>query len=274
VTADSTSADSVISRYSALARAARDGDTITDCDPAEFAAGNFGAAAYPGADSVPEAALRASLGCGNPVVVADLRPGETVLDLGSGGGLDVLLSARRVAPDGTAYGLDASPDMLSLARASAADASVTNAVFLNGRIEDIPLPGEHVDVVISNCVINLSADKPRVLAEAFRVLKPGGRLGIADITADDADPSQLAQAGQQVGCTCCPVTEAHYRGLLEETGFTAINIARTRDHGSGLHSAIIQAAKPVTGQSRSGPAPCMTSRSGVAADRSPESPAY
>ncbi len=251
MTADRTSGDSVISRYSALARTARDGGTITDCDPAEFAAGNFGAAAYPGAESVPEAALRASLGCGNPLAVADLRPGQTVLDLGSGGGLDVLLSARRVAPSGTAYGVDGSPDMLALARANAAQAGISNAVFLDGRIEDIPLPGGQVDVVISNCVINLSADKPRVLAEAFRVLKPGGRLGIADITAADAaDPGQLAQAGQRVGCTCCPLTQAHYRGLLEEAGFTAISITRTRDHGSGLHSAIIQAAKPVTGQSR------------------------
>jgi len=159
--------DAVIGRYSGLARAALAGETITDGDPGEFADGRFGAAAYPAAEDVPRTALRASLGCGNPLAVASLRPGETVLDLGSGGGLDVLLSARRVAPGGVAYGLDASPDMLTLARANAAAANVANVRFLHGHIEDIPLPDESVDVVISNCVINLSADKPRVLAPSL-----------------------------------------------------------------------------------------------------------
>src|SRR6266568_8828284 len=169
MTADGTAStrDPIISRYSALARAALAGNAIADCDPDAFADGCFGAAAYPDAGGAPEAALRASLGCGNPVAVASLNPGETVLDLGSGGGLDVLLSARRVGPAGTAYGLDASPDMLALARANAAAAGVTNAVFLHGHIEDIPLPDGQIDVVISNCVINLSTDKPRVLAEAI-----------------------------------------------------------------------------------------------------------
>jgi SAM-dependent methyltransferase len=236
--------DGVISRYSGLARTALAGGAISDCDPDAFAGGCFGAAAYPSVAGVPEAALRASLGCGNPLAVADLHPGETVLDLGFGGGLDVLLSARRVAPGGTAYGLDASPDMLTLARANAAQAGVTNARFLHGHIEDIPLPDAHVDVIISNCVINLSADKPRVLAEAFRVLRPGGRLGISDVTADDGtDPGPLAEAEQQAGCGAT-LTQARYRDLLQAAGFSGIAITSTHQAGPGLHSAIIKAAKP------------------------------
>jgi len=237
--------DIVIGRYSGLARTALAGGTITDCDPDAFASGDFGAAAYTGAGDVPEGALRASLGCGNPVAVADLHPGETVLDLGSGGGLDVLLSARRVAPGGTAYGLDASPDMLTLARANAIAAGVANARFLHGHIEDIPLPDEHVDVVISNCVINLSTDRPRVLAEAFRVLRPGGRLGVSDVIAGEgADPAQRAGAEQQVGCLNGTLTQARYRDLLQGAGFTTITITLTSDAAPGLHSAIIQAARP------------------------------
>ena len=236
--------DAVIGRYSGLARTALAGGAITDCDPGAFADGRFGAAAYPGAQGVPEAALRASLGCGNPLAVVDLHPGETVLDLGSGGGLDVLLSARRVAPGGIAYGLDASPDMLTLARANAAQAGVTNARFLHGHIEAIPLPDADVDVIVSNCVINLSADKPRVLAEACRVLRPGGRLGISDVTADDGtDPGQLAEAEQQAGCGVT-LTQAQYRDLLQAAGFSGIAITSTHEAGPGLHSAIIKAAKP------------------------------
>jgi SAM-dependent methyltransferase len=235
--------DAVIGRYSGLARAALAGEAVTDCDPGEFADGRFGAAAYP-AEDVPEAALRASLGCGNPLAVAGLRPGETVLDLGSGGGLDVLLSARRVGPDGTAYGLDASPDMLTLARANAAQAGVANARFLHGYVEAIPLPDESVDVVISNCVINLSADKSRVLAEAFRVLRPGGRLGVSDVTTDEGTHSgQRAQAEQSTGCGPT-LTHAQYRDLLRAAGFTGITITSTHTAGAGLHSAIIQATRP------------------------------
>jgi arsenite methyltransferase len=237
-------ADPIISRYSQLACAALRGDEIRDGDgtPEE---GCFGAAAYADRSLVPEAAYRASLGCGNPLMVAALRPGETVLDLGSGGGLDVLLSARRIAPDGIAYGLDASADMLTLARANAHQAKITNARFLRGRIESIPLPDNHVDVVISNCVINLSGDKPRVLAEAFRVLRPGGRLGVSDVTADeDADPARLAAAEQQVGCVAGALTKPEYERLLVSAGFTGVTVTSTSQTADGLRSAIIQATKP------------------------------
>jgi SAM-dependent methyltransferase len=237
----------VIDRYSGLARTALAGAAITDCNPDAFADEGFGAAAYASTDEAPEGALRASLGCGNPLAVADLHPGETVLDLGSGGGLDVLLSARRVAPGGIAYGLDASPDMLTLARTNAATAGVTNARFLHGHIEDIPLPEEQVDVVISNCVINLSTDKPRVLAEAFRVLRPGGRLGVSDVIADDgADSAQRAGAEQQVGCLNGTLTQREYRDFLHAAGFTAISITPAHQAEPGLHSAIIHAVKPDT----------------------------
>jgi SAM-dependent methyltransferase len=238
--------DAVINRYSGLARTALAGGSITDGD---LGAGCFGAAAYTGTGDASEGALRASLGCGNPLAVADLHPGETVLDLGSGGGLDVLLSARRVAPGGAAYGLDASPDMLALARANAAAAGVTNASFLPGHIEDIPLPDGHVDVVISNCVINLSSDKPRVFAEAFRVLRPGGRLGISDVTAaDDIDPGKLARAEERVGCLAGALTQPDYERLLVAAGFSALTITRTSKAADGLHSAIIQATKPAAAQ--------------------------
>ncbi len=238
--------DSVIDRYSGLARIAMAGGMPVDCDPDAFTAGCFGAVAYPGdAADVPEAALRASLGCGNPLAVADLRPGEIVLDLGSGGGLDVLLSARRVAPGGIAYGLDASADMLALARANAAKAGVTNARFLHGRIEKIPLPDQEVDVIISNCVINLSADKEHVLAEAFRVLRPGGRLGISDMIADEGiDPVQRAGAEQRAGCVSGMVTVPQYFGILAGAGFAGITITKTHPAGGGVHSAIIRAARP------------------------------
>ena len=244
-TSSAGSCEAVIDRYSGLARNALAGGTIADCDPDTFANGGFGAAAYTATGDAPEGALRASLGCGNPLAVADLHPGQTVLDLGSGGGLDVLLSARRVAPGGTAFGLDASPDMLALARANATAADVPNARFLHGHIEHIPLPDRHVDVVISNCVINLSTDKPGVLAEAFRVLRPGGRLGVSDVIADEhTDPAQLADAEQRVGCLNGALTQRQYSELLQAAGFTDISITPTHQAETGLHSAIIQAAKP------------------------------
>ncbi|MDA8321486.1 MAG: methyltransferase domain-containing protein [Actinomycetota bacterium] len=238
-------ADQIISRYSRLARAAMRGADISDGDGTSEE-GCFGAAAYPDRSQAPEDAFRASLGCGNPLMVADLRPGETVLDLGSGGGLDVLLSARRVGPHGIAYGLDASTDMLALARANASQAQITNARFLHGRIENIPLPDNHVDVVISNCVINLSGDKPRVLAEAYRILRPGGRLGISDVIADqNAGPARLAVAEQQVGCLAGALTRPEFERLLVAAGFADVAITSTSQAADSLHSAIVQATKPV-----------------------------
>jgi len=235
----------VVRRYSALARAAQSGQRVTDSDPGEFTAGCFGSAGYGDISEVPEGAARASLGCGNPVAVADLQPGDVVLDLGSGGGIDVLLSARRVSPGGRAFGLDASPDMVALARENATRAGAGNVQFLRGHIEDIPLPDGQVNVVISNCVLNLSADKPRALAEAFRVLRPGGRLGISDVIAsDEADPGQRAEAERLTGCTTGTLTADEYRDLLLAVGFTAIRIRVTHDAGLGVQSAIVQAGRP------------------------------
>jgi SAM-dependent methyltransferase len=235
----------VTARYAGLAHAAQAGETITDCDPGTFAAGGFGPAGYRGTGELPEGAVRASLGCGNPVAVADLRPGETVLDLGSGGGVDVLLSARRVGPAGKAYGLDMTAAMLDLARANARQAGAQNAEFLQGHIEAIPLPDHSVNVIISNCVINLSADKTAVFAESYRVLRPGGRLGICDILADDhLTPAQRLERGTHIGCIAGVLSIADYRDGLAQAGFTAISITPTHQVADGLHSAIIRAAKP------------------------------
>jgi SAM-dependent methyltransferase len=235
----------VAARYGGLARAAQAGETVSDCDPGAFSAGSFGAAGYPDADGLPDGAVRASLGCGNPVAVADLRPGETVLDLGSGGGIDVLLSARRVGPAGKACGLDMTSEMLDLARANARQAGAENAVFLGGQIEAIPLPDDSVDVIISNCVINLSTDRPAVFAECFRVLRPGGRLGISDILAeDDLTPAQRIQHGGQVGCIAGAPSFAEYRDGLTRAGFTGISITATHQVGDGVHAAVIRAARP------------------------------
>ena len=241
--------DPIISEYSQLARAAIGGEAIRDWHPGAFDNGCFGAAAYADRTQAPDVAFQASLGCGNPLMVADLRPGETVLDLGSGGGLDVLLSARRVAPDGIAYGLHASADMLALARMNASKAQVANVRFLHGHIEDIPLPDDHVEVVISNCVISLSGNKPRVLAEAFRVLKPSGRLGISDVIADEGSRQvQRARAEQQVACLAGALTQLEYQRLLAAAGFTDITITSTARATDGLHPATIQATKPATDQ--------------------------
>ena len=237
--------EAVAARYAGLARAAQAGQQITDCDPGEFAADGFGQARYLDVADLPEGAVRASLGCGNPVAVADLRPGETVLDLGCGGGIDVLLSARRVGPAGKAYGLDMTEEMLDLARAHARQAGVSNVEFLRGRIEAIPLPDRSVDVIISNCVINLSTERPAVFAESFRVLRPGGRLGISDILAEDhLTPAQRIEHGGQVGCIAGAPSFAEYRAGLAAAGFTAITITPTHQVADGVHSAIIRAARP------------------------------
>jgi arsenite methyltransferase len=201
--------------------------------------------AEPDRDQLPDAAVLASLGCGNPTAVADLREGETVLDLGSGGGIDVLLSARRVGPSGKAYGLDMTEEMLALARRNAAEARATNVEWLKGQIEAIPLPAATVDVVISNCVINLSVDKPAVLAETFRVLKPGGRIGVTDVVAEDRlTPEDRAERGAWVGCIAGALTKAEYEAELTAAGFAEVSVAFTHRVGDGLHSAIIKATKP------------------------------
>jgi SAM-dependent methyltransferase len=235
----------VAARYAGLARAARSGRRVADCDPAEFAAGGFGPAGYPDVAGLPEGAVRVSLGCGNPVAVADLHPGETVLDLGCGGGIDVPLSARRVGPAGKAYGLDMTEEMLDLARGHARQAGAVNAEFLRGRIEAIPLPDSSVDVIISNCVINLSTDRAAVFAESFRVLRPGGRLGVTDILAEDhLSPAQRIERGGQVGCIAGAPSFAEYRAGLAAAGFTAITITPAHQVAGGVHSAIIRAARP------------------------------
>ena len=198
-------------------------------------------------EGLPEEAVLASLGCGNPIAVADLHEGERVLDLGSGGGIDVLLSARRVGPSGFAYGVDMTDEMLALARANAAKAGARNVQFLKGEIEDLPLPGASVDVVISNCVINLSTDKPTVLAEMFRVLVPGGRIGITDVVAEDhMSPAERAAAGSYVGCIAGALSRAEYLDGLAAAGFTDTSVTFTNEAAPGMHSAIIRADKPVT----------------------------
>jgi arsenite methyltransferase len=178
---------------------------------------------------IPPEALQASLGCGNPTALADLRPGEIVLDLGSGGGIDVLLSARRVGPTGKAYGLDMTDEMLALAEANRSKAGLTNVEFLKGHIEDIPLPDHSVDVIVSNCVINLSADKDAVFREAFRVLKPGGRLAVSDVVTRGEMPQAIQRSLELwVGCVAGALSEEEYRTKLQSAGFDEISIETTR----------------------------------------------
>jgi SAM-dependent methyltransferase len=198
-------------------------------------------------DGLPEEAVLASLGCGNPIAVADLHEGERVLDLGSGGGIDVLLSARRVGPSGFAYGVDMTDDMLTLARQNAATAGASNVEFRKGEIEALPLPDQAVDVVISNCVINLSTDKPAVLAEMFRVLVSGGRIGITDVVAEDhLSPADRAAAGSYVGCIAGALSRSEYLEGLAAVGFADASVTFTNEAAPGMHSAIIRAVKPST----------------------------
>ncbi|MDP2292064.1 MAG: arsenite methyltransferase [Actinomycetota bacterium] len=230
--------------YAAAATAAETGRSAC-CGPDNS---TWGLAHYDDLGDLPDAAALASLGCGNPTAVADLRGGETVLDLGSGGGIDVLLSAKRVGPSGFVYGLDMTPEMLTLARRNAAESGATNVEFLEGHIEHVPLPDSAVDVVISNCVINLSPDKPAVFGEMYRVLRPGGRLGISDVVTDDhlTDDERL-ERGSFVGCIAGALPITQYEHGLRDAGFTDITITRTVTVGDGVHSAIIKAVKPVDG---------------------------
>ena len=235
--------EAVRDRYAAAARS-----SAGCCSPAD-ADGVFGAKLYDGATGadVPEAALNASLGCGVPTAVADLHEGETVLDLGSGGGADVLISAGRVGPTGKAIGLDMTDEMLELARANAADAGVTNVEFLEGYLEEMPIPDASVDVIISNCVINLSGDKPRVLKEAARVLRPGGRFAVSDVIADpDMDEATKADMAAWTGCVAGALTEAEFRSALEDAGLTDVEIRETHRVHEHASAAIIRARKPLT----------------------------
>lgn len=210
----------------------------------------FGAALY-GSDEqgqLPAEAIATSLGCGNPTAVAELQAGETVLDLGSGGGVDVLLSARRVGPTGFAYGVDMTEEMLALAEANKANAGLDNVAFLRGTIEDVPLPEASVDVIISNCVINLSADKAAVLAEMFRVLQRGGRIGVSDVVAEDQlTAADRAARGSYAGCIAGALSRAEYLDELIAAGFIDPEVSFTHEAVPGMHGAIIRATKPTSG---------------------------
>lgn len=243
--------EQVRDRYATAALAASAGGTASCCSGescgGDSCAGDLTGGLYDEAErtSLPPEAVLASLGCGNPLAVAELREGETVLDLGSGGGIDVLLSARRVGPGGKVYGLDMTEEMLALALANAVKAGATNVEFLKGTIESIPLPAQTIDVIISNCVVNLSTDKPAVFAEAFRVLKPGGRIGISDVVAEDhLSPADRAERGDYVGCIAGALSFAEYREGLHAAGFADIELIPTHQAADGMHSAIIRATTP------------------------------
>jgi SAM-dependent methyltransferase len=245
--------DQVRERYAAAARAVSAagfcgpvGDE-TGCCASGSVEVPFGSGLYGAVErgELPDAAVMASLGCGNPIAVAELASGETVLDLGSGGGIDVILSARRVAPGGKAYGLDMTEEMLDLARRNAADAGVDNVEFLKGHIEDVPLPDASVDVIVSNCVINLSTDKPAVFAEMHRVLRPGGRVGVSDVVAEDRlSAADRAERGDHVGCIAGALSVSEYEAGLQAAGFADVSVTFTHEVADGLHGAIVRATKP------------------------------
>ncbi len=238
-------------RYAAAAERATAGQAAC-CGPApdvlsEGEQAVFGSSRYTAGDreAIPEAARLASLGCGNPTAVAELHEGEAVLDLGSGGGIDVLLSARRVGPTGKVYGLDMTDEMLALARENQAKAGVENVEWIKGAIEDVPLPDETVDVVISNCVVNLSGDKTRTLSEAARVLKPGGRFAVTDVLADeDMDDATRRDMEQWTGCIAGALTAAEFRETLEAAGLSDVEILETHRVHEHAGSAIVRARKP------------------------------
>ncbi len=245
--------EAVRERYAAAARTVGEEAHRASCCGAEAAvitddqADVFGSGLYESAerDELPDTAVLASLGCGNPTAVAELHEGDAVLDLGSGGGIDVLLAARRVGPTGRAYGLDMTDEMLDLARANQATAGVTNVEWLRGHIEAIPLPAATVDVVISNCVINLSADKPQVIAEAARVLRPGGRFAVSDVIADpDMDAATRADMAVYTGCIAGALTRAEFEAALADAGLVDVEITETHRVHTHAASAIVRARKP------------------------------
>ncbi|MCP3998994.1 MAG: arsenite methyltransferase [bacterium] len=251
--ADSDIREKVRERYADAARSAESDCCSTDCSGPETSAafdtgdsGGFGTWLYKTEqlDDIPDGAALAALGCGNPTAVADLHPGETVLDLGSGAGIDVLLSAKRVGPSGFAYGIDMTDEMLDLARKHQSEAGVTNVEFRKGVIEEIPIDDATVDVIISNCVINLSSDKPAVLDEMYRILKPGGRIGVADIVAEDTlSEADRLERGTWVGCVAGALSFSEYESGLRAAGFDDISIEATHSVTDQMHSAIIKAVK-------------------------------
>jgi SAM-dependent methyltransferase len=244
--------ETVRARYAAAAKAtAADPSgccgTALECSPGD-ATSAFGGGLYDASstEGIPAAALGASLGCGVPTAVADLRHGETVLDLGSGAGADVLICARRVGPTGKAIGLDMTDEMLALARRNAAEAGIENVEFIKGYLEQMPLADASVDVVISNCVINLSGDKPRVIAEAARVLRPGGRFAVSDVIADpDIDDATRTDVAAWTGCVAGALTDTEFRATLADAGFDEVEIRPTHRVHEHAVSAIIRACKPV-----------------------------
>jgi ubiquinone/menaquinone biosynthesis C-methylase UbiE len=238
--------ETVHEKYAAAARIAAAGADAACCGPGADV-GVFGPALYADTDGAPDSAVSASLGCGVPTAFAELHEGETVLDLGSGAGIDVLLSARRVGATGKAIGLDMTDEMLELARRNAAEADVENVEFVKGYIEDMPLADGTVDVVISNCVINLSGDKSIVIREAARVLRPGGRFAVSDVIADDdMDEATRADMAAWTGCIAGALTEAEFRGALEGAGFNEIEIRKTHRVHEHAAAAIIRARKALS----------------------------
>jgi ubiquinone/menaquinone biosynthesis C-methylase UbiE len=243
--------EQVRERYAQAARTVEKDRRDSCCDDGN--PGDWGEALYTAEQrgELPDAAVLASLGCGNPTAVAKLHEGETVLDLGSGGGIDVILSAKRVGPTGVAYGLDMTDEMLALAQKNAAEAGVGNVHFLKGLIEDVPLPAESVDVVISNCVINLSVDKAAVLTELARVLKTGGRIGVSDVVAEDhLSPDERAERGSYCGCIAGALSRAEYVAGLEAAGFEDVSVEFTHKVAEGMHGAIVKATKARRSEAR------------------------